>query len=156
MRIKFSKIQAFTLSEMLVVLLITTLVVGLSYSVLNLVQQQMNGMGDHYDKKAEMNRLKQALWLDFNLCDRVYIQDRNSQLVFDAPTRNGSYVFLQDRIIRQQDTFYIGNYGKQFYFENSSVTIGELDAILLNSELETQNSELFIYKSNSATSYINN
>ena len=39
-----SKIQAYTLSEMIVVLILTSIVVGMAFSVLTLVQKHMSGI----------------------------------------------------------------------------------------------------------------
>ncbi|MEM9650388.1 MAG: prepilin-type N-terminal cleavage/methylation domain-containing protein, partial [Bacteroidota bacterium] len=59
------KLRAFTLSEMLVVLLLTVIVVGLAFSVLNLVQRQMSGIESNYARNTAFDQLKQSLWVDF-------------------------------------------------------------------------------------------
>jgi len=66
-----SKIKAFTLNEMLVVLLITAIVVGMSFAVLSLVQQQMHGIDGNYKKNTAFNLLKQSLWFDVISFDRL-------------------------------------------------------------------------------------
>lgn len=167
------KTKAFTLSEMLVVLLLTTVIVGLSFSVLRLVESQMGGMDAELSKISEINRLRLALWTDLNSCDRAFISSGPTRLVLNTPIKNSSYQLLENLIVRGRDSFYIGNYETQFFFENRVVTNGEVDAIHLNYKLETQNpsfakasegmpkhktrnTKLFVFKTNSATTYMNN
>ena len=52
-----SKVQAFTLSEMIVVLIITSIVIGMAFSVLRLVQKHMGGIQDNFNRSTELNRL---------------------------------------------------------------------------------------------------
>lgn len=187
MHLEPTKIRAFTLSEMLVVLIITSLVVGLSYSVLQLVQKQMRGMEAEYETKTEMNRLQQALWLDMNQCDRAFVQTNPNSIIVSTPKEQLIYFLLADKIIRQRDTFYLEPFDIQYYLDSQNVISGEIDAILLdlkpqsrNTRFEirntkkekskpslaktsdidpkhkTRNPKLFVFKTNSATTYMNN
>ena len=54
---RIRKISAFTLNEMLVVLLVTTIVVSMGFAVLQLVQQQMGGIDRNYERNTELNLL---------------------------------------------------------------------------------------------------
>ncbi len=146
---------------MLVVLIITSLVVGLAFSVLQLVQKQMHGMEIHYEQRTEINRLRQALWLDMNICDRAYFDPVQNQLILSTNARDLRYKFLSNHIIREIDTFQFRAYSWEVYFENKMPINNEIDAIQLNLKPKIQNfklqtPDLFVYKTNSATTYMNN
>ena len=74
------KIMAFTLSEMIVVLILTSIVIGLAFSVLNLVQKQMSAIQDNYNKSLELNKLETALWLDFNRYSDIRFNELDNEL----------------------------------------------------------------------------
>jgi len=61
-----NKIQAFTLSEIIVVLILTTIIVGLAFSVLTLVQKHMRSIQSNFYNTTELKKLETSLWLDFN------------------------------------------------------------------------------------------
>ena len=69
------KIQAFTLTEVIIVLILTSIVVGLAFSVLGLVQKQMLAVQENYNKNLDISKLETSLWLDFN---------RYSEISYDA------------------------------------------------------------------------
>ena len=47
------KIKAFTLSEIIVVMLLTIIVIGLAFSVLTLIKKQMLLMENNFSKKTK-------------------------------------------------------------------------------------------------------
>ena len=51
------KIPAFTLSEVLIVLVITAIVIGIAFSVLTLVNKQYNAIRDSYTYKTAVLKL---------------------------------------------------------------------------------------------------
>ncbi len=155
MPVSHLKIKAFTLSEMLVVLLITTLVVGLSFGVLQLVQKQMHGMSGHYETHTQINRLKQSLWIDFNSSDRAYFNPQTSQLYFNDPIRAKGYYFMQDRVIGIRDTFFLGDFSYEFFFENQAPVNVEVDALSIEIMNEGATQKIFVYKRNAASSFLN-
>ena len=61
-----TKIKAFTLSEMLVVLLLTAIVVGIAFSILSLVQRQMGGIQNTLEDGSRFRQLKQQAAIDIN------------------------------------------------------------------------------------------
>jgi len=71
MKSEFKKIEAFTLSEMIVALAITTIVVGMSYAV---------GIEENYEKNTKLHLLKQSLWFDFNTGDKVFYNSEKREL----------------------------------------------------------------------------
>lgn len=148
------KIKAFTLHEMLVVLLITALVVGMAYSVLRLVQIQMNGISSNYEQTTEVRLLKQRLWIDFNLNDRIWYNAANRELLLSNEIKEVTYQFQKELVLKGRDTFHVKTKKLLPYFEAGTIKEGEIDALDLF--IEGGNGiRIFVYKRNSATSYIN-
>lgn len=148
-----NKIKAFTLNEMLVVLLITSLLVGMAFSVLRLVQQQMNGITYNYEKNTELNLLRQSLWIDFNQCDGVWYDSSRQELLFANELRKVEYQFHKKYVIKEQDTFFIEMGERKTYFNGELKGQGEIDAMDLRTSQEG-GGRIFVFKRNSSTSYV--
>ncbi|GAB4519151.1 MAG: prepilin-type N-terminal cleavage/methylation domain-containing protein [Allomuricauda sp.] len=147
------RIKAFTLHEMLVVLLITALVVGMAYSVLRLVQVQMSGIASNYSEAAEIRRLKQSLWADFHSHDRIWYESETKEMIMANELKQVRYHFMEQMVVKAQDTFKVDIREAKPYFKAEPVTNGEIDA--LDVYLGQHNRvRLFVYKENAATSYI--
>ncbi len=147
------RIKTFTLHEMLVVLLITALVVGMAYSVLRLVQVQMSGIASNYTEAAEIRRLKQSLWADYHSHDRIWYESGTKEMIMANELQRIRYHFMEQMVVKAQDTFKVHIRELTPYFETESVTNGEIDA--LDVYLGRHDVvRLFVYKENAATSYI--
>ncbi|BFP40657.1 prepilin-type N-terminal cleavage/methylation domain-containing protein [Flavobacteriaceae bacterium GF1] len=147
------KIKAFTLSEMMVVLLLTVIVVGLAFSVLNLVQKQMAGVRKEYGANMEVRLLKQALWKDVRTFSRIYATENGDGLFCDGPGGQIQYLFYRDYIVRANDTFEVAIGHKKYYFMGRPIISGEVDAL----ELQWNDSirqPLLVYKINAAESFM--
>ncbi|OWW23501.1 hypothetical protein B4Q04_20085 [Zobellia sp. OII3] len=152
---RFQKISAFTLNEMIVVLLITTIVVGMAFSVLNLVQRQMAGIQYNYGNTTELNLLRQSLWIDFHRFDHIRYNEKNQVLVFENEMGVVRYEFEEGKIIKEKDTFNLKFEYNTFYFEDEEQSSGDIDAISLKTTMEYGGQRLFVFKKNSATIYMN-
>jgi type II secretory pathway component PulJ len=151
-----SKIEAFTLSEMVVVLILTSIVVGLAFSVLSLVQRHMAGVQANFIKNTELNKLEQSLWLGFNRYSNIEYNDIEDELIFINEMDTIKYQFQQGVIVKELDTFHVQLQNKTFFFDGQQVIIGTVDAIKLETSKATQSQHLFIFKDNDATTFINN
>lgn len=148
------KIKAFTLSEMIIVLILTSIVVGMAFSVLGLVQKQMLAIQNNYNKNLELDKLETLLWLDFNRYQTIKYNDLEDELVFKNELDSISYSFTKDFIIKERDTFSIPLANKEFYFDGVLSIGNQVDAIKLRTVKEFQNQEIFIFKKNDAVSYM--
>ena len=149
------KIKAFTLYEMIVVLLITTIVVGMAFSVLRLVQKQMHSISINYEKEMELNRLRQSFWIDFRRYNHVDFLEKERILRFSNELQNNEYTISDSTIVTALDTFAIRNKGLLLFFDGEEVYNGEIDALKLILDRKEIDKSIFIYKKNSATSYMN-
>lgn len=149
------KIKAFTLSEMLVVLLLTVIVVGLAFAILNLVQKQMNSARINYEKGTELNQLRQALWRDFRTYPSIHFSETTQQLQFSNEVDEAYYNFQKTMVIRNIDTFKVSFAKRKFYFEGEIVKGGTINAIELNTSTENDNQKLVVYQEISPETYMN-
>ncbi|HBI00707.1 MAG TPA: hypothetical protein DDY18_03685, partial [Flavobacterium sp.] len=60
------KVKSFTLSELIVVMIITVIVVGIAFSVLLLVKKQIKGIEKNYQKTTQLALFEEKFWRDFN------------------------------------------------------------------------------------------
>jgi competence protein ComGC len=60
------KVTAFTIAEMLVVLVISGIVISLTMLILSLVQKQLSIINTNNEKTTEIQLLERVLWQDFN------------------------------------------------------------------------------------------
>ncbi|TMM52164.1 hypothetical protein FEE95_20975 [Maribacter algarum] len=155
MKTKRGKIPGFAIQEMMVVLAITAIVVGMAFSVLNLVQRQMGSIEDIYEVKLEANKLRQSLWIDFNRYSYVNFDERKGQLYFSNELEEKNYTIIEDMIFTEKDTFNVQLEHKAFYFKNHEKKIGEIDAIELKTSKESGHQQIFVFKDNAPATYIN-
>lgn len=149
------KIQAFTLSEMIVVIILTSIVVGMAFSVLTLVQKHMASIQDNFNKNTELNKLEQTLWLDFSRYSAIKHNELDDTLIFTTEMDSIGYQFTSEYIIKDMDTFNIQLQQKSFYFDGSIIQNGQVDAIKLEASKGIQSQSLFIFKQNDATLFMN-
>jgi len=152
---KIVKIKAFTLNEMLVVLLITVIVIGMGFAVLSLVQRQMHGIDGNYEKNTELNLLRQSLWIDFNKFEGIWYEKDKGELFFVNELEEVNYQLYEDYIVKARDTFYVQIKDKSFFFKGNTQLSGEIDALDLRMSKENGLKRVFVFKKNAATSYIN-
>lgn len=148
------KIKAFTLSEMIVVLILTSIVVGLAFMVLTLVQKHMTSIQKNINQSAELHKLESNLWLDFNRYTEISFH--NESLYFSSELGSISYVFSNKYIVKGRDSFFIPIESKQFFFKGKATkTTNTIDAIKLETGKTFQNQEIFIFKQNDAATFVN-
>ncbi|MDC6390667.1 hypothetical protein PP182_18415 [Maribacter sp. PR1] len=148
------KIKAFSLQEMMVVLIITTVIVGMAFAVLNLVQKQMNGIEQIYRVKNDVNGLRQTLWMDFTKYTSIYLDQKKGALYFSNANGERTY-FLENQTISNGDILVLEYDSVTFYFENREVSNGEIDAISIESSKETGGANIFVFKENTPETYMN-
>ncbi|AWX43272.1 hypothetical protein HME9304_00259 [Flagellimonas maritima] len=148
----FKKLEAFTLSEMLIVLILTIIVVGLAFSVLGLVQKQINGIQVNYEERTTDNLLRQALWIDFNLYSDIYFFQQERILTLTNEMDKKEYFFRNGYVLNKKDTLFTDFKISKIFLLGDEVGNGKLDAIEL---VNDANHTLFVYKRNAATDFMN-
>ncbi len=146
-----SKIKAFTLTEIMVVLVISAIVAGLAFTVLGIVQNNMRTIGDNYEYRTQLQSLQTALTIDFNTFSYAEWDSRENTLKVFSPIRERVYQFYTDSIVTDVDTHILKIKDKMFYFEGKSVNSGAIDAIKLIFDKTKRSHSLFVFKHNDPT-----
>lgn len=145
------KLNSFTLSEMLVVLIITAIVVGLAFSVLSLVRKQVHKLQSDTDKRIQYDMLKSKLFIDFNKYPNAYLLGEDT-FIFKSEIDSTIYTLTDNLIITNQDTLVKNVKEAQFFYKNNQVEKGKMDAIkLIIEEKKEVFKSIFVYKYNDAT-----
>ena len=149
------KFKAYTIAEILVVLVITAIVVGLALSVLSLVQKQMTALQYNEENNLALKTLETRLFIDFNTHDKILIKSPDKLLMIN--TKDTLLMSLaQQYIIINQDTTRLNLKSYKTYFEGQEKQNGYIDALELNIEINKNISKpLFIFKQNDADSKLN-
>lgn len=142
------KIKSFTLTEMMVVLVISAIVVGLAFTILSIVQKNMLSIEENYTYSTELTQLEVALTADFNSFTRVDWIENQDMLQFSSPLASRSYVFYQDSIVSDISMFKVQLKDKSFFFEGKNINSGSIDAIKLKFAKTSDNHAIFVYKKN--------
>jgi len=148
------KVKAYTLSEIIVVLLLTSIVAGIAFSVLNLVQKHMYSIQGNFKNKAVLRNLEQSLTIDFNTYPNVKYSLDKAQLTCFSEIDSVTYTFTSDSVLKDIDTFHIAIGKKTFFFIGNEVSEGGVDAIKIDSIAEIPSHKMFVFKYNDANTFI--
>lgn len=145
------KLNSFTLSEMLVVLVITAIVVGLAFSVLSLVRKQVYRLQNDTDKRVQYDLLKNKLFIDLNKYPNTYLVKEDS-FVCNSELDSIRYKYNDNFIIVESDTMMTNVKEIKFFYKNFEVVNGKIDAIrVMIEERKGIFKTIFVYKHNDAT-----
>ena len=140
---------------MVVVLILTSIVVGMAFSVLSLVQKHMSSIQHNFNNNTELSLLEQSLNLDFNRYSNISYDALNERLLFSSEIDSVIYEFKTEKIIKNLDSFNIRIQHKALFFDGEKVQNGQIDAIKLQTSKTFQNQQLFVFKQNDATLFMN-
>lgn len=149
-----SKVRAFTLSEMIVVLVISTIVISLAVAVLGFVQKQVHSIQNNIQQQTEVMMFERILASDVNLT-MLFFDQRDSVLICKTPNSLITYRFKKEFSLRNLDTLPVGVSAFQMYSKGFPVSDGLVDAISLELNTLENTTPLFVFKPNDATFYMN-
>jgi MFS superfamily sulfate permease-like transporter len=149
------KLKSFTLSELLIVMIITAIVVGMAFSVLRLVQKQLHTIQANFDKTSTLALFEQRLWQDFNEPHEILynVQKQNIILISEIDTVN--YSFQENYTLRNQDTIKLKLVAQNAFLNGKEIKEGIIDAIKISAETTLPNYEIFVSKKNDITFFMN-
>jgi len=145
------KIKGFTLTEMMVVMVISAIVVGLAFTILDIVQKNMRSIEHNYEYQSEIQSLEVALTIDFNNHTEVHWNANEHQLTLSSPIQERIYTFSTDSISNDIDAFSVRTKKVICYLEGEEVNSGRADAIKLTFDTTSDLHRVFIYKHNDPT-----
>jgi Tfp pilus assembly protein PilE len=115
-----NKVKAFTLMELTVTMLVTALVVAISYSAYVLIIRTFQMYEMKQDETAALLQLDRLLRKDFSETRRI--TQATNGLDLNSPDRLINYTFTEEAVIRRagiSDTFKVKPANIKFYFECS-------------------------------------
>ncbi|WP_378185639.1 type II secretion system protein J [Aquimarina sp. W85] len=141
-----NKIAAFTLTEIMVVLVLSTIVTGLAFSILNIVQKNMRQIESNYSYQTQLQSLELALTLDFNKYPKAHLEMKDSILVLSSPIEKKQYLFTKDSIITSDQTYNVAYKKAIFYFKGDRVFEGIVDGLQLTFNKTSDDYSIFVFK----------
>lgn len=126
--IKPKKIKAFTLSEMLVVMATTILILGFCFLILRWTQSYFYTYTSSIENKTIATRTAHHLRMDFNRFENIFVLSEN-QFFFYSPLDTVRYQIESEYIIRKKDTVKIKVNDFIFYNRGQKVQVGAIDAL---------------------------
>jgi hypothetical protein len=149
-----TKIQAFTINEIVIVMIISTVVIGLAFTVLSLVQRHMWAIQHNFNLNTEFNRLEQALWIDTNNYNAINYGETEKKITFKTVLDSTIYQLKPEFVLKDKDTFYIKIEEQTYFFSGIEVMNGTVDAFRLNLSKQYKNQSIFVFKHNDAVQFI--
>ncbi|WP_405610868.1 prepilin-type N-terminal cleavage/methylation domain-containing protein [Polaribacter sp. Asnod1-A03] len=152
---KRTKFKAFTLAEMIVVLVVSSIVISMSFLVLNMVRKQVSLIQINYSKKQEVQLFEATFMRDFNSYSAFY-DKKKEQLILKNSKDSITYLFLENLIIRQKDTIQIEVVNKKLLLDGVEVKEQHIDAIEIKLSPQFSGKQLFVHQTKDASYYLNN
>ncbi|MDG5490650.1 hypothetical protein [Psychroserpens sp. SPM9] len=149
-----SKINAYTLNEMLIVIIISTIIIGMAFTVLTLIQRNMWAIQENLKTNTELSRLEQSLWIDIAKHGKVSFVERDDKLVFKSELDSVVYRFSKNFITKSVDTFHVQIDEKLFYFNGNKTSDFKVDAFRLELPKVYGDQHLFFFKRNDAIQFM--
>lgn len=149
------KISSMTINEMLVVIIISTLVIGMAFSVLQMVQRHVWSIQKNITANTTLTLLEQSLWIDFNKYNVINYEAEESVLLFKSELDSVVYKFNSERIVKNKDTFNLEIKNKYLFFDGNPIESGKIDALKIKLGQSQQEKVLFIYKRKDANQFMN-
>lgn len=150
-----NKVKSFTLSELLVAMIITVIVVGLAFTVLNLVKKQITVIEKNYNRTTQLAFFKQRMALDFNKNAALFFNSKINELVLKSDLDSVFYNFKDDCVLRNKDTLKTKIQIEKLFFQGNEVSDGIVDAISFIEKKEASDSHFFMFKKNDASLFMN-
>lgn len=146
-----TKIRAFTLTEIMVVIVLSAIVAGLAFSILEIVQKNLRSIEGNYVNQTQIQDLELALNIDFNNYNNTFWNSNEERLDFVSPIAAKEYTFTKDSIYSDLKTYALKTKSTTFYFEGKEVNSGPVDAVKLTFNKTAKLHRIFVFKHNDVT-----
>ncbi|CAM1344623.1 prepilin-type N-terminal cleavage/methylation domain-containing protein [Tenacibaculum amylolyticum] len=147
------KVNAFTLGELLVVMVIATIVVSMAFVTLSMVKKQVFSIQKNFTDKQEVNLLERVLWQDFNSYGIANLKDANS-FYFTNGVEAIDYQIFNNFVLRGKDSIFVTVQNKAMFLDGEEVNNGVFDAMKLETK-EFYKRSIFVYLEKDASFYLN-
>ncbi len=130
----------------MVVLVITSIVVGLAFAVLTLVSKQFYTIRDGYTDRQALLMFRERLSLDFDQCLSAKWNQVEEELTIQMHKTSFIYHLSDHTIIRGQDSLLLKYDYVQFYQSAIPVENGLVDAMEIGIKMPGRIEDLFIHR----------
>lgn len=152
---KVLKVSSFTLSELLVVMAVSGILVTGAFYALNSVQKQVENLQKMFELEQKIYVLERQFFKEFQSKSIYYNTDDNTLRIEDPNHKNVEYKFRSGYLLRNADTLGIQMKVNAVYEKGNIKKEGVIDAIDLQVEGVYNPNRLFISKRNDAAFYMN-
>lgn len=149
-----NKVNGFTLSEMLVVIVVASIVISSGFLVLQMVRKQVRLIQQNYEIKQELSVFEATLSRDFNTRKARFDQKSNALMLSNSKD-SIQYLFLEHQIVREKDTFTIAIAEKKIFLDGLEVQEGRIDAIEFQLPEQFFKKQFFIQQIKDGSYYVN-
>lgn len=146
-----TKLAAFTMVELIAVMILSGLIFSMAMLVLNIIQAQEKHQTKQHKEVLEVEQLSGLLKKDAYSARGIWIE--NQQLFFDYETYSINYHFKDKTICRSivntsihTDTFWMPSLVFNTYWQLQEVQTGRVDAVEIRTQFFEQDFNLFIEK----------
>ncbi|WP_040278284.1 hypothetical protein [Psychroserpens damuponensis] len=149
------KLAAYTLNEMLIVIIISSIITSLAFTVLNLVNRNMWAIQENLKVNTEFSKLEESLWIDMNRYQNIVFLESKNQMIFNSIIDSLTYKFHSEYIVKGMDTFNVKIENKLFFFNGNETETDRIDAVKLELSKQYRSQQLFVFKRNDAIQFMN-
>jgi type II secretory pathway component PulJ len=142
------KIEAYTIMEMIVVMIIGLIVVSIAYKTFDLVLKQFNQFRKSNEQTARLSLMDMLFEKDFS--ESNYVKRTGSGIAVGYSDRTVSYYWEKKFIVRQDlaaaDTFFVASENHRYHYLDLEITASDkyIDRLAFES-LEDGQQHVFIY-----------
>lgn len=148
------KEKAFTLSELLVTIVLSSIIIALAFFALTSVQRQTTSIQKNLNQQQKLQFLERLLWQDFNSFSVTFTK-KTDILSFSNEIDTINYIFDNSYIIRESDTINL-KINKELFLDGKSVDNGIVDALKINTlDGQYEGNTIFVFKRKDASFYMN-
>lgn len=148
------KIKAYSLTELLIAMVIIVLVMGFAFFTLNYLQQKVRVYSNHLLAKLAYTTTERVIWQDIHQHSLAIVDQQQKQFLFSTPVETISYSFTEGSLSRNGQQLLETFYSLNFYFKGHEVKNGRFDAIEIElTPTMDKPSYLFFFLPQSASLY---
>lgn len=149
------KVKAYSLTELMVVMIISTIVVAMAFTTIRMLKSQMKSIQSHYELRKNIDYLDGLLWMDYAKKGWATYDKSNNKLTVLGEQDTVVYVFNASLVLRNNDSIPLPKYDLGFKLDGKEVTAKATDAIEIVFETPFERKSLFVYGTKAADFYAN-
>jgi len=146
-----TKLAAFTMVELIAVMVLSGLIFSMAMLVINIVQEQGKHQERQHEEVLGLEQLSGLLEKDAYLSKMIWVE--NQQLFFEYDNHSINYYFNGKNICRSMghtsihtDTFLLPTLSFKTSWQLQDIQVGRVDAIELETKFFEQDFKIFIQK----------